>query len=233
MKITQKLLNIDNNAKTVKGQKKGYLTAILYLAPADLSGYNVCPAASAGCKSACLNTSGRGRMTMVQEARVKKTKLLFEHENDFLIKLDKEISAFKRYAKKKDLIPCVRLNGTSDIKWETKDYVDHNDIAHESLIHKFHDIQFYDYTKMLGRKIPKNYHLTFSRAEDNQTLLDIAIKRRVNVAMVFGNVPVSYNKKKVVIGDENDLRFLDKKGSIVGLYAKGRAKKDKSGFVIQ
>ena len=27
----KKLLNIDNNAKTVKGQKQGYMTAILYL----------------------------------------------------------------------------------------------------------------------------------------------------------------------------------------------------------
>lgn len=233
--MSRKLLNIDNNAKTVKGQKKGYMTAILYLAPADLSQkLNVCPAASAGCKKACLNLAGRGRMNLVQEARIRKT-LFFHYQRDVFMKtLHKEISSFIKLAAKKDLIPCIRLNGTSDIRWETIDYIDSNDIAHESIVKAFPNIQFYDYTKMLGRKVPSNYHLTFSRSEDNELLVQKALKKGMNVAMVFSPVPPSkYKNRAVINGDESDLRFLDGKRKIIGLKAKGKAKKDNSGFVIK
>ena len=232
--MSKKLLNIDNNTKTVKGQKKGYMTAILYLAPADLAkDINVCPAASDGCKKACLNLAGRGRMNMVQKARIRKTLFFHYNKNEFMSNLHKEISSFIKRAKAKDLIPCIRLNGTSDIRWETIDYIDQKEIAHENIFKAFSDVQFYDYTKMLGRKVPKNYHLTFSRSENNDLLVQKALKKGMNVAIVFASKPPNKYKNRIVInGDESDLRFLDGKRKIIGLKAKGKAKKDTSGFVV-
>ena len=77
----KKLLNIDNNAKTVKGQKAGYMTAILYLAPSTQSGFQVCPMASEGCKKACLYTAGHGAFNNVQQGRINKTRWFIQERN--------------------------------------------------------------------------------------------------------------------------------------------------------
>ena len=114
----KKLLNIDNNYKTVKGQKYGYKTAILYLAPSINSGFNVCPQASEGCKSACLYTSGHGRFDNVKQGRINKTRWYIQERESFLIQLKREITNHVNNCKKKNFIPCIRLNGTSDISWE-------------------------------------------------------------------------------------------------------------------
>ena len=116
---SKKLLNIDKNAKTIKGQKYGYMTAILYLAPSDLSGFNVCSMASEGCREACLNTAGHGAFSNVQLGRINKTRWYIQERDTFLTQLKREINNFIKYTKKKELIPCVLLNGTSDISWET------------------------------------------------------------------------------------------------------------------
>lgn len=227
-----KLLNIDANAKTVKGQKKGYKTAILYLAPADLSGYEVCPMRSKGCTKACLNTAGRGRMTKTQEARIRKTKMFMENRSEFMLLLEKEIETHIRRAVKNGFVPTVRLNGTSDIPWENISYVGSDGKKHKSIIHRFPKIQFYDYTKRPSRKnAPKNYHLTFSLAEDNDKLAKRAASNGMNIAVVFDELPDKFWSMKVVDGDDTDLRFKDGKNKVVGLKAKGKAKKDNSGFV--
>ena len=114
---SKKLLNIDNNAKTIKGQKYKYMTAILYLAPSRESGYNVCPMASAGCMASCLNTAGRGQMGSVQLGRINKTKWYFLERDSFLNQLREEINRHIRRCKNKGFKPAVRLNGTSDIDW--------------------------------------------------------------------------------------------------------------------
>ena len=114
-----KILGIDNNAKTVKGRKKQYSTAIIYLAPSNASGViNTCTSASRGCRAACLFTSGRGRMNPIREARINKTKFLVNEEEKFLRQLWKETSNHIKLSNKKGLIPCERLNGTSDLRWE-------------------------------------------------------------------------------------------------------------------
>lgn len=233
MSGSYKLLNIDSNAKTVKGQKKGYATGILYLAPADVSGYEVCPGSSSGCREACLNTAGRGKMSRVQEARVRKTKFFFENRALFLTELEADISRFIKWAKKKDFIPVVRLNGTSDIVWERISFVGEDGKTYNNMMERFPEIQFYDYTKLAGRKnLPKNYHLTFSLHEENENRASKAIQNGMNVAVVFRDeLPKKYMKLNVINGDETDLRFLDKKKKIVGLKAKGKAKKDTKGFV--
>jgi len=228
------------NPKILKGLKSGYNTYILHLAPADLSGYNTCPKATAGCKSACLNTAGRGGMfkkgettNAIQKARIRKTKMFYEQRQDFMLALKKDIELAIKQSKRLGLIPVIRLNGTSDLSWEKYDM-----IPGQNVFECFPDIQFYDYTKILGRKVKgiANYNLTFSAADGNDADVYSAIAQGYNIATVFGlkktePMPETYLGHPVFNGDESDLRFLDPKGVIVGLYAKGKAKKDTSGFV--
>lgn len=230
-----KLLTV-GNPKTMKGEDKGYLTFILHLAPSDLSGYQVCPKATAGCKAACLNTAGRGGMfkpggtNVIQEARKRKTRMFFEKRDEFMDLLVDDIRRALRYAEKRDMIPVFRLNGTSDIAFEKMRVG-----PYRNVMDMFSEVQFYDYTKIAGRKdLPKNYQLTFSRAESNENDTMKAVNSGMNVAVVFRDklLPFSFMDRVVFNGDESDLRFLDPKKVIVGLYAKGRAKKDTTGFVV-
>ena len=214
------------NPKIQKGTKMGYLSFILHLAPADLSGHEVCPKRTAGCTAACLNTAGRGGMfkrgentNMIQKARIRKTVMYFEQRDLFLATLEADIRKAIKFAEKQGLIPVFRLNGTSDLsveKW--------------GIIEKFPQVQFYDYTKVLGRKVAHlpNYHLTFSRADGNAADVPKAVAQGMNVAVVYDRIP-----EGVFSADETDLRFLDPKAGIIGLKAKGRAKKDTTGFVIR
>ena len=228
--MIMKLLST-GNPKLMKGQKKGYLSFVLHLAPADLSGREVCPKRTAGCTSACLNTAGRGGImkkgettNKIQEARIRRTKMFFDHRDEFMADLEKDIKAGLREAERKGMIPCFRLNGTSDLSWEKY-----------GIIEKFPTVQFYDYTKVRNRKVShlNNYHLTFSKADGNDMDVRLAVNAGMNVAAVFDKVPESYIGRPVIDGDETDLRFLDPKGVIVGLKAKGKAKKDTTGFVVK
>lgn len=226
------------NPKIQKGTKKGYLSFILHLAPATLSGKETCPKRTAGCTAACLNTAGRGGMfkkgentNMIQKARIRKTELFFNDRDTFMEQLEQDINKAIKFAAKQGLKPVFRLNGTSDLSWEkyTCKGSDRN------LFEMFPNVQFYDYTKVLGRKVAQypNYHLTFSKADGNDADVTKAIAQGMNVAAVFDKLPDTYMGLPVVDADEDDLRFLDPKGAVLGLKAKGRAKKDYSGFVIR
>lgn len=228
------------NPKVLKGQSAGYNTFILHLSPANVSGYETCPKRTAGCTAACLNTAGHGGMfkkgettNVVQEARKTRTRLFFENRSVFFEQLVREIKNAIKLSAKQGMIPVFRLNGTSDLAWEKYEVVEGKNI-----FQLFPEVQFYDYTKILGRKVAHipNYHLTFSAADGNDADVLKAIAQGMNVATVFGlkktePMPETYNGRVVFNGDESDLRFLDPKGVVVGLYAKGRAKKDTSGFV--
>ena len=230
-----KLLTV-GNPKLMKGEKKGYLSFVLHLAPADLSGYETCPKRTAGCTAACLNTAGRGGMfkpggtNTIQEARKRKTRMFFENRVQFLAQLSVDIEKGIKQAEKKGLIPCFRLNGTSDIAWEKYEV-----IGGKNIFQLFPEVQFYDYTKMRNRKVKHltNYHLTFSKADGNDMDVRLAAADGMNVAVVFDKLPATYIGKSVVDGDDTDLRFLDPKGVVIGLKAKGRARKDASGFVVR
>jgi len=228
------LLSVDN-PKTRKGEKHGYLSLILHLAPALLSGFNVCPRSTPGCRAACLNTAGKGGIfPSIQHARIRKTRMLFEQRAVFMAQLIREIAYALTLAKSLGLILCVRLNGTSDILWELIQVADING-KQQSIMDIFPEVQFYDYTKIPNRvPIPANYHLTFSRSETmgSDDLLKV-MRTGMNVAVVFsGPLPVNYLGYPVINGDEHDLRFLDPQNIIVGLKAKGRAKQDQTGFVV-
>ena len=156
----QKLLGINTNYKTIKSEKVGVLTGIIYMSPYNLSGKNVCPGASAGCAAACLNTAGRGAMNVVQAARLKKTQRFFQDRQQFLWDLVNEISALRRKANAKGMKAAVRLNGTSDLPYERYKIRD----TGKNIMQLFPDVQFYDYTKLehriVGQQLPDNYHLT-------------------------------------------------------------------------
>jgi hypothetical protein len=225
------------NPKIQKGTKMGYLSFILHLAPADVSGYNTCPKATAGCRAACLNTAGRGGMfkkgettNAIQKARIRKTRYFFEDRAGFMKDLYQDIVKAKKFAERKGLIPVFRLNGTSDLSWEKYEV----GTTGMNLFQLFPTTQFYDYTKVPKRKVDNiaNYHLTFSQADGNGKDADWAISKNMNVTVVFDKIPAEYKGKPVFNADETDLRFLDPKGVVLGLKAKGRAKKDTTGFVV-
>lgn len=214
------------NPKIAKSIGK-YLPIILHLAPAQLSGHNVCSSSSAGCRAACLNTSGHGRYNYTQQARIKRNKWFFEDRPAFMAQLYADVYSYLRKCERENYLPCIRLNGTSDIVWET---------VWPDIFDNFPTVQFYDYTKHAKRfrsdwKLPTNYHLTFSRSEVNDDKCQEVLNNGGNVAVVFKELPKKYLGHKVQSGDETDLRFLDK-ARIIGLSPKGRAKYDKSGFVI-
>jgi hypothetical protein len=177
----------------------------------------------------------RGESTnVIQEARKRKTRFLFEKTAEFMAVLVADIERAIKQAEKLGLIPVFRLNGTSDIPFEKEKYsVTRNGIEYRNVFEAFPEIQFYDYTKIIGRKVANiaNYHLTFSAADGNDADVSKAIAAGINVSMVFDNVPEFYLGRVVINGDDTDLRFTDPAGVIVGLKAKGKAKKDTSGFV--
>ena len=213
-----------------KGVAYGWRTAILHLAPYKLSSKNVCPSASKECIAACLNSAGRGQQTNVQQARLRKTEFFHKNRSGFLWQLSREIEQLKRRAKNSGFKFAVRLNGTSDLSFERFKLQDG-----QSLLDLHPDVQFYDYTKVynrLTRAIP-NYYLLFSYSGSNRLECMQALKRGYNVAGVFKNqLPTRYWKRPVISGDIHDLRFQDPHTKIIGLVAKGRARKAENSFVI-
>jgi hypothetical protein len=240
--MKKQVLLSTNNHKTIKGEKLGYMTYILYMSPfrANSKGINVCSHASQGCVDSCLVGSGFGGMyENVKIGRVKKTEYFLKDRIGFLFQLKDEIE--KAINKNKDkAIVTFRLNGTSDLPYEKYRIFE----GGKNIFELFPDNQFYDYTKnhlRFDKELPSNYHLTFSRSETNDVKAMSLLKRGFNVAIVFDKLPNEYKGFKVVNGDETDLRFLDEKGVIVGLKykkntGKGGAEKNKlafsSGFVI-
>lgn len=233
-----------NNLKTELGEALGYMTFVLHLAPHWISGFQVCPMASVGCAAACLYTSGHGKFTKTQEARVRKTIQFFKDRPLFMRRLVKEINAAIRKAERAKLEPVFRLNATSDIRWETvpvdvmlpafRRRQPTDRYVGDNIMEVFKGYQFYDYTKIPNRRdLPDNYHLTFSRSESNGEHVATAMEKGMNVAVVFDKLPETYMDRKVIDGTAHDLRFLDPKEVIVGLLPKADAKTDMSGFVVR
>ena len=228
------------NSKTIKGEKYGYTTYIMYLAPykQNSKGVNLCAKATKGCAAACLFKSGAARFDKVQQGKINKSEYFIHDFKGFMNQLYNEIS---KIVAKHEIIEgdvklalngkvlrhkkfAIRLNGTSDIPFENIKVKDNKNI-----FELFPDVQFYDYTKLDQRFdnkiLPANYQLTFSRSEDNDNeTLDI-LNRGFNVAVVFGvkdenDLPDTYLGYPVINGDESDLRFLDDENVVVGLKYK-------------
>lgn len=221
------------NPKTAKTLGLNISNHILHLTPSDLSGLNVCPAASKGCRAACLNGAGRGLFDAIQLPRLRRTLYFKNFRTEFLSQLDREISKIDANAKRDGKTAVVRLNGTSDLPFEMFKVRDG-----KNLFELYQDVTFYDYTKVYSRLARlklmrlKNYHVTFSASESNHADAKAALGLGFNVAMVFDSIPTEYKGFRVIDGDAHDFRFLDQgQGVIVGLKAKGPAKRDASGFV--
>ena len=219
------------NAKTKKNEIK---TFILYLMPYNQNseGRNLCPHASKGCAAACLVSAGRGAFSNVIKARVNKTELFIKNKLAFLNKLADEITQETHKAKQGGYKVAFRLNGTSDVDFvymlKKYGFLDIEDLQPDAV--------FYDYTKNIQKairyKAHPNYTVTFSRAEDNAINTALAIKHGINVAAVFNELPETWRGVEVVDGDKSDLQMLKYNGVILGLKAKGAARKDKTGFTI-
>ncbi len=240
-KIPSSLLTT-KSYKTLKGEEKGYTTYIMYLSPFKQNdkGINLCSHASEGCAAACLFNSGNARFNKIQKGRINKSNFFLANRQAFLKMLYIEIAQIEIKHKIEGTKFAIRLNGTSDIRFEKFKIVDNKNI-----FELFPDIQFYDYTKNHLRfkyDIPSNYHITFSRSETNDNVLHSVLEKGINVAVVFDKLPKTYLGREVINGDNDDLRFLDKKGGyIVGLTYKRASVKGgaiineeafKSGFAI-
>lgn len=238
-KIRGLLTPPDSNPKTAKGRAKGYATWVLHLAPADATKWQTCPGATEGCRESCLFRAGRASFDKnVNPARVRRTKWFFEEREGFMARLHREIESKVKLAKGKGWTPVFRLNGTSDIRWETVGFTDWRGNEWACIFDAFPNVQFYDYTKLPNRRLDgiDNYHLTFSLAESNAAWAYEAAQNGYSVAVVFRDeLPESFAlgdlEMPVKDGDRDDLRFLDGDGVVVGLKAKGPAKDDCSGFV--
>ena len=222
----------ESSAKTIKGEKIGYLTAICYLVPDE----KLCPfAIQAGCFEPCLKSAGRGAFNKTQLARAKKTAFFRENQRAFMLSMAADTWSHARRAEKLGLIPLVRPNGTSDIPFENIL------IDGKTIFQMFADVQFYDYTKHPSRnlagKTAGNYDLTYSFSAI--TPKPISIKGLTNrhnqrTAVVFqrqADIPAEFRGWPVVDGDDTDVRHIEPAGVVVALYAKGKAKRDTGGFV--
>jgi len=222
------------STKTVKGEKLGYLTAIVYLTP-DLQ---LCPySVISKCLEGCLYTAGRGAFNSIQLQRKSKTLFFKNNIRGFMLSLCADIWALERRALKLGLIPLVRLNGTSDILWENIT-IENSGLT---IFQVFPNIDFYDYTKHPKRKLEgktaNNYDLTYSYSgatPEKITNAGFSNPDNKRISVVFmrkEDIPKSFNNFKVIDGDNTDLRHIEPKNVIVSLYAKGAAKRDTHGFV--
>lgn len=233
------LAKCNYSAKHKKAYKYDELVYSLYLAPAKLSGYEVCPMRTKECTKLCLHESGVNSMSMngdqINQSRITKTKLFFEHREFFMQWMIHEINFFKKKAEKLGYRFSVRLNNTSDINPESF-YIKQGNSS-VNILELFPDVQFYDYTKVLNRinlkKKYKNYDLTFSFSGTNIDEVMKAFQSKTRVAVVFKEVPKTFWDKKVIDGDKYDMRYYDPKNVVVGLkFKRVRTKLTKSSFVV-
>ena len=237
--MRNRIFSIDN-PKAIKAHAYGWLNAIHYMAPARLAGVgNLCTSASPGCLSLCLGEHSGAAIyyPSVIQSRIAKARRFMKDRKAYMGDMFHAIELAYAKALREGLNLCVRPNGSTDIAWEgVRDYTG------ATLIESFPEIQFTDYTKSFKRalahakgRLPKNYHLTFSRSETNDSQCLEILRAGGNVAVVFAGVrPSHWNGFPVIDGDAHDLRHLDGKGVVVGLTPKGhKAKRDKSGFVVR
>lgn len=232
------LLSTVANAKIEKTNAVGgenYLYAEMSLMP----NHRICGGSkAAGCMDACLRNAGRGVFPNVRQARERKSEWFMSHPTGFKAQLVDELESLLKKAQKQGKTLRVRLNCLSDISWELQPCL-RNGMAFKGIPQAFPEIQFYDYTKLANRlgKTPANYHLTFSYSgvPTYKNQVKVAQSTDSNIAVVFHGkeLPVTFMDRKVIDGDLHDARIDDPKGVIVGLRAKGTARKDVSGFVVQ
>ena len=226
------LLTSNSKADKTNNLLSQYLVKFLQLAPANMADkyQTVCRYSTQGCREVCLIFTGNGRYPKVIKGRTNKTLFYWNDNGLFMEKLTVETAMFEAGAKIQGKVPCIRPNTLSDIPWEQK---------HPEYMARFPDTIFYDYTKWpyLERpqeNLPQNYSLVYSKSEKSSNFeIDTNLNNGRSVAVVFRReLPDKYCGVKVVDGDRHDLTFLHSAPSIIGLLAKGTARKDATGFVV-
>ena len=240
MQIQFKRFFSTDSAKAIKADKFGYLNGINYMAQDDTAStaekyFTLCPDSTAGCRALCLGKySGQAAMVAdlehgtnpTRESRIRKAQYFMNDRKAFLAEMTWHIQKLAKQAKLANKTLAIRPNGSTDINFA-------------NIARKFPETQFIDYTKSLRRvldkKRPANYHITFSLSETNKAEALQALKAGFNVAVVFGHgQPKRYLGHDVIDGTVHDLRHLDPSPVIVGLDPKGaKAKADQSGFVVR
>jgi len=275
---TSSLLTINNNVKTNPDLLKGYLQGTLYLAPQkniinaphygidydtkaiNLSKVNLCKHATTGCSISCIYHQGIFKHALfqknkVKQARLKRTLKFLTQRETFFAQIIKEIKALQRKSKRKNLIPIISLNGTSDILWEKEGFI-YQEKEYKHLMELFPEVQFFDYTKYnipkSRKKLPLNYHLTYSRAgthrgkiiDDWETITSY-LDKNINVAIVCTYAIKTklldnshYQDYGLIDGDLQNNRALDQnskgeKGNIILLEANKKTDINSSGFILQ
>ena len=235
----------DSNVKLSKSQGLGYLPYGLSLAPADLSGRNVCAWSTVGCVNPCVGGERSGRAKFLPEimvARIRKTRWYFDDRAGFMEQLAKEIEAAHRKAQRQSLNLALRLNVFSDLEWRL--------IKHPAgwtifdAIDELPGTRVYDYTKSIRRATRElttdyktRWHNVFSKSEVNHAECLEFLRQGGSVAIPFAArmhaLPRWHDGYRVVDGDLHDLLFLQPKNRVVGLAAKGALKKDNpEGFAV-
>jgi hypothetical protein len=225
----------DDNPKLARSNAAAtpYKTWGLSLAPARESGFQTCASSTPGCRAACLYRQGHARLDpVIAAARIARAVAFRNHREWFERTLIYELGRITRKAEEEGWRVAVRLNVVSDVMWERE---------FPALFFLFRDVQFYDYTKhtrrmfrYLAEELPANYSLTYSKSEKNEGEAKSVLAAGGNVAVVFrGELPESWHGHPVIDGDVTDLRFLDPARVVVGLRAKGTARSDRSGFVVE
>jgi hypothetical protein len=222
--------SINSSAKLIKNKKvSDNYTYIIYLAPSDASGYQVCPNATKECRLGCLATSGRvkietfSKKSTIQNARVIKTQLFFEQRQFFMDWVVAEMRGFEAKAKRDGYAFSARLNGTSDLEWE---HITIDSEGGKTLFELFPNCIFYDYTKnparMVTAHLPSNYHLTFSYSGRNEYVSEKVLEQGKNVAVIYNlkkgqPLPETWNGYPVIDADLTDYRPNDPVGTVAGL----------------
>jgi len=164
--------------------------------------------------------------------------------------LIRDIDRLVRRARKLGLMAAVRLNGTTDVKWESQPVVINGIKIANNIMQLYPDVIFYDYTKWPYAKrptesLPINYHLTFSRSESNEAQIaeNIAHGRNVTVVVDIPSrdktalIPTRWREIPTFDADRSDFRPNDPTGRILILRyksAKASSLADAlaSGFVV-
>ena len=236
-----RLLSTDN-PKAAKAADFGWLNGIHYMAPATLSGFNLCARSTPQCEELCLGwragqasmVANPDDMNAVRLSRIAKAQAYMTDRAAYMDMLCRAVDRLRVQGERFGLSVCVRPNGSTDVPFERVP-VTWRGARYENIMAAFPSVQFTDYTKRwerFERPLPANYHLTFSRADGNSERALMLLDRGINVAVVSrrhdpkrGRYLEQWCGYAAINGDEHDLRHLDPKGVVVALSPKGPAAK--------
>lgn len=233
------ILSVDSdNSKLAKSREFGFLSVGISLAQSDASGFNVCKFSSEPCRNACVGKKGlAGVFPSIEEARIRKTKMLFQDRDRFYALLDKDLAKLPGLSRSLGLKIHFRSDVFSDIDWR----IGFRDSQKRGLFDRLEalpvrrdELELHDYTKdfwrwerehLNNRRYNLEWKLTFSFSGENESLCIEVLRRGGRVAVAFDckphQLPKTWRGYRVVDGDVHDLQWLHGGGVVIGLAVKG------------